>query len=524
MVARQNARQVKPERLGAVGPSTFSDYAYACARDIAKFGSAAPFAEVPFVVEAWVEEQQEAGEDDDTTLVACVNRTPVTGDIHAARDGRAINVFGCGLAHTIAKAPKAKQFVIWVNITTPYMPITSDGKAPDLRPFLDEIIAAVGKAVRKAHRPNASGRKLSQKDVVLDHLHEIIAQVSGDGEFRFNERQLFYALRPTVMEETGEELKITNFKGIITEYEAEHDEIPGMYREPRGTLYHPHREETKSLGTLMVEDYERPAWTFNKLVYVEKEGFSEALKAVRWPERHDCALLSSKGFTTRAARDLVDKLAEHDEPITIFCVHDADAAGTMIYQTFQEETKARGARKIKIVNLGLEPWEAISMGLEVETVEVGKQRKAVADYVRERDDRDWEEWLQSHRVELNAMTTPEFIEWLDRKLAGHDGKLIPPDDVLAGFATLAPTPLRAQAPSSDWPGALKGRYRQVVDAYEANSGFPLAFVFTFLIPNDPADTSALLVLRHPRSQTPLLTPQKNGSGPLTTPVMFLRHA
>ena len=135
-----------------------------------------------------------------------------------------------------------------------------------------------------------------------------------------------------------------------------------MYREPRGSIYHPHRDETITLGTLMVEEYERPPWTFNKLVYIEKEGFSEALKESGWAERHDCGLMSSKGFTTRAARDLVDKLAEHDEPVTIFCVHDADAYGTMIYQTFQEATKARGARKITIVNLGLEPWEAIADG------------------------------------------------------------------------------------------------------------------------------------------------------------------
>jgi hypothetical protein len=164
--------------------------------------------------------------------------------------------------------------------------------------------------------------------------------------------------------------------------------------------------------------------------YVEKEGFSEALKDVRWGERHDCALMSSKGFTTRAARDLVDKLAEHDEPITIFCVHDADAAGTMIHQTFQEETKARGARKITIVNLGLEPWEGIAMGLEVENVGAGERRKPVADYVRERGDGDWEGWLQTHRIEINAMTTPQFIEWLDGKLAPYSGKLIPPADVL----------------------------------------------------------------------------------------------
>jgi hypothetical protein len=141
--------------------------------------------------------------------------------------------------------------------------------------------------------------------------------------------------------------------------------------------------------------------------------------------------MSSKGFTTRAARDLVDKLAEHDEPVTIFCVHDADAAGTMIYQTFREETKARDARKIEIVNLGLEPWEALAMGLSVEAVETGDRRKPVADYVRERGDgRHWDEWLQTHRVELNAMTTPQLIDWLDQKMARYE-KLIPPGYVLS---------------------------------------------------------------------------------------------
>ena len=135
--------------------------------------------------------------------------------------------------------------------------------------------------------------------------------------------------------------------------------------------------------------------------------------------------MSSKGFSTRAARDLIDKLAEHDEPVTVFCVHDADASGTMIYQTLQEETKARGARKIKIANLGLERGEAEEMGLEVEEVDQGDRLKPVADYVSD-EDRDW---YQTHRVELNAMTTLQFIEWLDGKMAGYD-KLIPPAEVL----------------------------------------------------------------------------------------------
>lgn len=52
----------------------------------------------------------------------------------------------------------------------------------------------------------------------------------------------------------------------------------------------------------------------------------------------------------------------------------------------------------------------------------------------------------------------------------------------------------APSDSPDWPGALKGRHRQVIDAYDANSGFPLTFALTFLMPNESA--SAVVVLRH----------------------------
>ena len=299
------------------------------------------------------------------------------------------------------------------------MPITSDGKEPNLAPFLDAIREAAGKAVRKTQGASASG--VSQKSVVFDHMLEVIDLVSGGSErYRFNDRQLLYRLRPIVREELGQELKLSNWKTILDDYEEEHGEIVLMYREPRGSITHPHRGETITLGTLMVEEYERPVWTFNKLVYIEKEGAQEALKQNRWLERHDCAVMSSKGFSTRAARDLIDKLAEHDEPVEVFCAHDADASGSMIYQTLQEATRARGARKIKIVNIGLEPWEALAMGLEVETLEASKTRKPTAEYIKDHDDdgEDWDEWLQTHRVELNAMTTPELIDMARREDGG----------------------------------------------------------------------------------------------------------
>src|SRR5215472_8032671 len=279
--ARRHAKPVTAERLGAVGPDAFPGSAYAQSSGIVKFGSIAPVAEIPFVVECWAAKVTQGK----TRLTVCVNRTPITGEIHAARDKRDIDAFGCGLAHTIATASIEAQFALVVNITTPYMPITSDGKEPNLKPFLDAIATATEKAVRKAHRPTAESR-ISQKDIVLDNLDDAIATISGDEGLLFNQRQVLYVVRKIVRDETGKELTTQNFNNIITDYENEHGEIPLMYREPRGSIYHPHRSETIMLGTLSVESYARPQWTFNKVVFIEKEGWVEALKAVRWPERH----------------------------------------------------------------------------------------------------------------------------------------------------------------------------------------------------------------------------------------------
>jgi hypothetical protein len=429
-IARTAARKVSAERLGCVGRDAFPEYKHAIEHGYALLGSGSPKAEIPFVVEAWA---QKTGERGDIEISVFVNRTPVTGEIGAYRNAdKLVVIHGCGLAHRFQDAPRKGGFNINVNILTPYCPITSDGKAPNLEPFIEEIGEALVAATKKAQRAAPKERRLSQKDVVLENLDQVIENAGGVGEYRFNERQLFYQLRPIVLEETGQPLQTGNFKAIITDYENDNGEIEGMYREPRGSIYHPHRRETIALGTLTVEDYERPAWTYNKLVYIEKEGFSEALKDNGWPERHDCAVASSKGYTTRAVRDLVDKIAEHDEPCTIYCVHDADAYGTVIYQTFQEATKARGARKIQIVNLGLDPWNAVAAGLEIEDVERGEKRRPVAEYVTAREDGyHWGEWLQTHRVELNAMTTPEFIGWLDARMAEYaGGKLTPPATVV----------------------------------------------------------------------------------------------
>jgi hypothetical protein len=176
---------------------------------------------------------------------------------------------GCGLRDTVEVGRRPVR--LWLNIITPYMPITSDGKEPDLLPFLNEIRTASEKAIGRAKRQvqGDSDKVPSQKDVIYHVLTHAIEKASGGAKYRYSLRQLYYVVRPFAMQYTGRELDYYGyFSKVITECEnVRGKDLPMLYRDDRGSLYHPHTGQSYSLGTLTVEGYKRPAWTFNKVLY-----------------------------------------------------------------------------------------------------------------------------------------------------------------------------------------------------------------------------------------------------------------
>jgi hypothetical protein len=429
--ARAQASPVGARRLGKVGAMREHYPGYGKADgELTQHGVKAPF-----VVEVWA-----CMTEDDPCAVACVNRTPVTAEMYvqrSSRDKKFYFIQGCEIA-THFKANKNRDFVFLINVECPVIQMTTDGKSPDFSPMRSKLIKVLEKAANVAAKKALAkkGKSKSQKKVILTSLEDAIERVSGGRKYRYSLRQLFYAIRPSLISTLGREPKYGTFSKIITEYEADCEkDLPGIYRDTRGVLYHPHMHEEIPLGTLAVEKYKRPEWTFHKILYCEKEGFFPMLKDSEWPERNDCALLTSKGFATRAVCDVIDLLGETEEPLEFFCTHDADGPGTVIYEAMQQGAAARPKRKVEIHNLGLEPEEAVTVEkLDAERVEPkkGKDGKPksvpVASYVPE----PWRQWLQTHRVELNAMTTPEFLRWLDKKMQPYNkGKLIPPQEVLA---------------------------------------------------------------------------------------------
>ncbi|HAS43479.1 MAG TPA: hypothetical protein DCS93_23570 [Microscillaceae bacterium] len=454
---QQNSKYVPAKKLGAVGAlEHFPGYVKILAEFDLKTTRGTHHATIPVVIEAFAR----INENTDKTRFF-VNRTPIISDVDVIYSPKRLTVYGCGLNNNIDNHRLKNLPEIWVNIITPYMPIVSNGKEPDLSVLEDQITQSIEKVVHQLRRkitaqakentPQATLAKLpSQKQVVLQNLEVAIDKASGQGQYRYSLRQLYYVLRPFVMDATQRELKYQNFNTIITDYEFETGrDLPGVYRDERGTLLHPHTHEEIKLGTKNVERYHRPVFNFNKILYSEKEGFFEILKDAGFCEKHDCALLTSKGFASRAARDVIDLLAETEEELLFFCIHDADISGTLIYQALQGATKARPERKVKIINLGLEPWQGLAMNLEIETLE-RSSKKTPAQYVLDYDAvtdapkpykfegqmmTRWEDWLKEYRIELNAMDTPTFIQWLDTEISKYDnGKVVPDEPYLKAAA------------------------------------------------------------------------------------------
>ena len=78
-----------------------------------------------------------------------------------------------------------------------------------------------------------------------------------------------------------------------------------------------------------------PLNRYRNILFVEKEGLDELWAAVQLAERYDLAIMSTKGMSVVAARQLLDKIA----PLVdrIFVLYDFDVSGFSIFGTLARD-------------------------------------------------------------------------------------------------------------------------------------------------------------------------------------------
>lgn len=100
LAARSNAKPVSANRLGSVGFVEGWPPHRAIRTGTVTIGHGVPLAEVPYVIEAWAEHSE-----GDSSIECFINRTPMTGHIHAFTQNKRYAIRGCGLGYNL-KVPR----------------------------------------------------------------------------------------------------------------------------------------------------------------------------------------------------------------------------------------------------------------------------------------------------------------------------------------------------------------------------------------------------------------------------------
>jgi hypothetical protein len=285
----------------------------------------------------------------------------------------------------------------------------------------------------------------------------------GDGE-PANARQIMYAARPHIQERTGKELRTNYFtQTLLPDYLKETGVNWNVVWDARGHFNEPHGGVRFGLGHLEVRNYLArlhdhklldadfsqatvktfgPSGNFGAILFIEKEGFDPQLKKAKIADKFDIATMSTKGMSVTAARELADRMC-HEHNIPLLLLHDFDKTGFAIAGTIQRDTRRYEFQNtVTTIDLGLSLEDVKEMRLESEYQHHPKgDKSALMENLRTNgasDEeiafmfQDFDRLRSTRRVELNAMTTPQFIAFVERKLRENGiAKIVPDQDSLA---------------------------------------------------------------------------------------------
>jgi hypothetical protein len=503
-VMQARNKPVPAEKIGQLGPGVYDS----CSGYAKKLGvyHERGGGRVPFCIEAHVacrRPDKRANADIDGVLLV-VNRSASLAKIVGRFTGDAFSLHGGGAQIKLESGQvPAGIFTIYLSLISPHVTLTNDGKSPTLVPYAKQIAEVAKKAMCMAHRrmERPAGKKVTQKAAASSGMLEAYEHASGASALSPNARQVMYAARGRILEQTGlTRLDSAYFtQTLLPDFEADHPKETAHWDviyDARGTLIEPHTGTEVALGTIEVRNYvadsdgprlqgpaihltSRDRWNtlgpenrFKTVLFIEKEGFHRQIEQAKLQQRFDVGLMTTKGMSVIASRRLLNDLSARvaeGKIDRILVAHDFDVSGFGIFATLSGDSRRyKFTTTLPVYDIGLRLSDIEEMGLQSETVELkATSWPANARRLAKRGvTNDELAFLrpdaknEGRRVELNAMTAPVFIDFLERKLTQYGaGKVVPPETVLAEHATR----ILAREAAALWLEKMPAKALQVPD-------------------------------------------------------------
>jgi len=343
--------------------------------------------------------------------------------------------------------------------------------------------------------------RITIREAAFSVIEDAYLKASDDGSLPTRPRQIMYAARPQILSITGQPTLDDRYftQTLLPDYINEHgaDDWDVVW-DARGHFIEPHTGREVPLGTLEVREYlglraplrdtvsveadilyptRGPEQRYSAVLFIEKEGFGPLFKQAQLAERFDLAIMSTKGMSVTAARMLLDRLSDRGIE-KFFVLHDFDVSGFSIFGTLGTDSRRYWFKnEINLIDLGLRLADAEAMGLQAEPEAMpGDWRKRAATLRRHGATGAEIAFLQHQRIELNAMTSRQLLDFIAEQLTA-DGitKLIPDDNILqqharrlleqqlaaAAIAKLMPEIVK-QAQARRLPAALRKRIADIL--------------------------------------------------------------
>lgn len=313
-------------------------------------------------------------------------------------------------------------------------------------------------AQRNERLSGKKSKKTFQKTLTYKHLPNAYLKASGGGRLPVMARQLMYAVRALILEETGQPFD-GSFDSYFTQVllpNYQKDFVDGTSHwkvnyDKRGVLLEPHTGYRAELGTAEVERYIAALESFavqppailtdpryptlgpknrsKAILFIEKEGFLPLLQEQQILERYDLCFMSTKGLSTVASRRMID-VVSHRYDVPVLVLHDFDKSGFSIVGTLSHSNhRYEFENDIDVIDLGIRLDDVREYGLQHEAVSYKSDRAKMTLNLQKNGatDDEIEFLLSGKRVELNAFTSDAFIQMLERKLEEHGIEKVIPD-------------------------------------------------------------------------------------------------
>src|SRR4029077_16776032 len=181
--------------------------------------------------------------------------------------------------------------------------------------------------------------RTTQKEAAWEIMESAYLAASGNDTLPAMARQIYYQARPKIMAMTEDkELAYGYFsQTLLPDYIEEHGVDWNVVYDARGHFEEPHTNRRIGCGTIEVGNYLHkmqepkivPAefadanidiigadGNLSAILFCEKEGFNPLFRAVNLANRYDLMIISTKGVSVTAARQLIDNICgNHDIPL-----------------------------------------------------------------------------------------------------------------------------------------------------------------------------------------------------------------